>query len=567
MKLIIKQYLSYLRERDELDVILPDLLSQMGLNVFTRPGRGSRQYGVDVGAVGELEGEPEKVYLFTIKAGDLTRNDWDTTPQSVRQSLNEIVDVFICNHLPAEYHNKEKEVCICIGGDVEENVNLNIQSYISDNKKHDITFSIWNGDKIAGLIQDYFLKEELMPEKFRSNLRKSLSLIDEPEAAYKYFAMLIESLSATKIRNNKERITILRQINVCLWILFSWAREEGNIEAAYLSSELTLLHAWEKCNFNNIKQRKLQEQNKTAFLGIYSTYLQISNTFHNEIIPHASKLHAISSAVNASCSLDVNLKLFDLLSRLATEGIWIYWHLDNCSEDGIDNNSNLAQEINLRMEAIKNLINNNQILLQPIKDDQAIDIWIAIYFLALEEKNYPYIKEWLAEVYFRSSISYQMHGKYPCILSSYSELLSHPISKDEEYRKDVTSGSILYPIISLWAALLDDKEMYDAISEFKINHLQHCNFQLWYPDEISEENIYTNSTEHGSALSNVCVERSKEEYLEQVFGECDNSFYFNELSAVSKDIWPLIIVACRHYRLPPPIHLLKGYYQDYQQED
>ena len=159
MKLIIKQYLSNLRERDELDVILPDLLSQMGLNVFTRPGRGSRQYGVDVGAVGDLEGDPEKVYLFTIKAGDLTRNDWDTTPQPVRQSLNEIVDVYICNHLPAKYHNKEKEVCICIGGDVEENVNLNIQSYISDNKKHDITFSIWNGDKIAGLIQDYFLKE------------------------------------------------------------------------------------------------------------------------------------------------------------------------------------------------------------------------------------------------------------------------------------------------------------------------------------------------------------------------------------------------------------------------
>ena len=50
MKLILKQYLSSLKERGELDAILPDLLSQLGLNVFSRPGRGTRQDGVDVGS-------------------------------------------------------------------------------------------------------------------------------------------------------------------------------------------------------------------------------------------------------------------------------------------------------------------------------------------------------------------------------------------------------------------------------------------------------------------------------------------------------------------------------------
>ena len=49
MKLIIREYLSSLRERGELDAVLPDLLSQMGLNVYSRPGRGTRQDGVDVG--------------------------------------------------------------------------------------------------------------------------------------------------------------------------------------------------------------------------------------------------------------------------------------------------------------------------------------------------------------------------------------------------------------------------------------------------------------------------------------------------------------------------------------
>ena len=69
MKLIIRQYLASLKERGELDAILPDLLSELGLNVYSRPSRGTRQDGVDVAAVGKLEGDDtDKVYLFSIKS-------------------------------------------------------------------------------------------------------------------------------------------------------------------------------------------------------------------------------------------------------------------------------------------------------------------------------------------------------------------------------------------------------------------------------------------------------------------------------------------------------------------
>ena len=51
------------KERGELDAVLPDLLSELGLNVYSRPGRGTRQDGVDVGAVGSLDGGSEKVSI------------------------------------------------------------------------------------------------------------------------------------------------------------------------------------------------------------------------------------------------------------------------------------------------------------------------------------------------------------------------------------------------------------------------------------------------------------------------------------------------------------------------
>jgi hypothetical protein len=87
MKLMIREFLASLRERGELDAILPDLLSELGYTIISRPGRGTRQHGVDIAAVGSDNDGQRKVFLFSVKQGDLTRQDWDGTPQALRSSL------------------------------------------------------------------------------------------------------------------------------------------------------------------------------------------------------------------------------------------------------------------------------------------------------------------------------------------------------------------------------------------------------------------------------------------------------------------------------------------------
>ncbi len=96
MKLIFRQYLASLRERRELDAVIPDLLSELGYTVTSRPSIGTRQYGVDVAALSPADAEGKrKLYLLSLKQGDLTRPDWDGTPQALRSSINEIIDVYI----------------------------------------------------------------------------------------------------------------------------------------------------------------------------------------------------------------------------------------------------------------------------------------------------------------------------------------------------------------------------------------------------------------------------------------------------------------------------------------
>lgn len=488
MKLIIREYLASLRERGELDAILPDLLSQMGLNVYSRPGRGTRQDGVDVGGVGSLNGGPETVYLLTIKAGDLTRSTWDGDSQSVRPSLNEILDAYIPTRLPNEHRDKDIVICICCGGEVAEPVRPTLEGYIQQHTKGRLTFEQWNGDKLAELIQSSFLQEELLAKDARSHLRKSLALLDEPTTSYRHFADLIRSLSSLNQASDVRQVMAIRQIGICLWILFAWAREAKNMEAAYLSGELALLHAWSIVRLHDGQNKRTSKAVETAFVSIFSAYQQIFTEFLKQnVLPHIGKLHGITSAIRGPTSLDVNLKLFDLVSRLAVDGIWAYWGSVRCSEAQAEDKEKMLGEARMYASAVKGLVSNNPELLLPVKDDQSIDVSIALLLLAVDTANRSDIRNWLSAMLERAGFAYIMHGHYPCLVKSYAELLSHPKIGDKAYRENVTSGSVLYPLIAIWAALLDDGELYDGVTLLKREHLQHCNFQVWYPDERSEE--------------------------------------------------------------------------------
>ena len=447
----------------------------------------------------------------------------------------------------------------------QEQVRSSLTNFIARNTTRNISFEEWNGDKLATLIQVYFLREDLLPKNARANLRKSLAMLDEPVTSYKHFAALICSLSGIDALNDVERITAIRQIGICLWILFAWAREAKNMESAYLSSELSLLHAWKIVTFEVVQNKNVTQAVEAAFFSIFSAYQKICTEFLvTNVLPHVDKLHALSVAVQGSGALDVNLKLFDLLGRLGVDGLWQYWKSQRCPDEANEAREQMLNGAKMCASAIKALVSNNPALLLPIKDDQAIDISIAIFLLALDSDNWDDVKNWLSEILDRARFAYTGNGHYPCILHSYSELLTHPKRGDDEYRQSVTAGSILYPIIALWAALFDEDDIYGKVALFKKDHLKHCNFQLWYPDDRSEEHFYANSEAHGAVLSHLPVGRSKHEFLAQVFGECDQTPHFKELSAVKFGWWPLIVVACRHYQLPLALHLLEGLRQQFE---
>lgn len=570
MKLVIRQYLASLKERGELDALLPDLLSQMGLEVFLKPGVGSRQYGVDIGAFGKLSSESEsKVYLFSVKSGDLDRKDWDSgNPQDLRPSINEIIDVFIPTRIPAEYKDRPVEICLCFGGEVKEEVRSNISMFLGRLKAGDLNFSEWNGDRLAELIEQHMLREELLPKHCRGLLRKSLAMIDEPEVSFKHFSQLAISLTCTEDKKPKDILTGIRQLYLCLWILYSWCRDEDNLESAYLSAEFTMLNAWEAAKFAFGKKNVAAVSTLTTLDSILRLNLQVSNQYIEEkIIPHCNTLYAISHAVRPSCATDVNLKLFDVLGRLALTGCWTYWYLGQISEENVDSGRFYSESVANYQESIKKLIVNNPILFTPYKDEQAIDLVLALWFLSLDQKHWRDIQAWLVNMTHEIYQMLKISDKYPTTIRSYAELIEHPMDKSDEYKKSVTKGSILYPYISTFSAIMGFSEPYEIIGKIKKEFLPHCNFQVYFLDETSEKHFYRFDKMHGATLSDVCVTEEPDELIKQLVRECDQSNKVYEMSAFKYSFWPIILTGCRHYRLPVPMHFIIDIFKQRKEYD
>ncbi|UYG06680.1 hypothetical protein [Halomonas sp. M4R1S46] len=565
MKLILKQYLSGLKERSELDAILPCLLSQMGLNVFISPTRGVKEYGVDIAAVGKIGDAQEKVYLFSVKAGNLTRSTWSgNTDQALRPSLDEILDAFIPSRIPPEHKTKPIVICMCFGGDVSSGIRQEVTGYTSRMSNDSLNFEEWNGDKLSDLIIENLLQQELLPNDWQSLLRKSLALLDEPQASHIHFQRLVREI-LNGIDDDTDKITrSLNCVNLCLWVLFSWCREGRNLESAYLSAEFSALYAW--------RVRKASSKTKvvSAYEGLLETYNKITNNFLDEcIIPFVDQQHAISVAVNSPCSIDINLKLFDLLGRLAVKGQWLLHHLSqNYIKNPPTNGENQEQEaIRKELESttrsIKLMVVNNPALLSPYSDSQAIEIFLAVHLLTQNSDHDIFVKDWLEHLVDRSTFSYKTNSMYPCNLYTYEQLLSHKNLEEHtaSYKEKITRGSILYPTLLLFSELHQQNSLSQSIEKFIREELSHCTLQYWHPNSSSEENLYTNTSAHGS--SSVINDPSAKAVIEHCYEDCKHSSDFWQLSAVKNGYLPLTLIASRYYRHPVPLHILEPLLEDY----
>lgn len=238
MKLILAHYLRTLRERDEFDRLLPELLIEMGYVPLAKPQTGVRQFGVDFAAVGQsAEDGINEILLFVIKQGDIGRNEWQGDPKtSVYPSLVEVLDVYLNTHIAPNYAQFRKVVIVATTGDFKQDIQLNWNGFVESNKTR-ASFQFWSGDHVAGLLERNLLNENLFAAQDRLDLRKALALAGDRDYAFadllkvfrRQLGLDINGVLSDVPIEKKQLIKAIRRVNLATQICARWAQDRKSV--------------------------------------------------------------------------------------------------------------------------------------------------------------------------------------------------------------------------------------------------------------------------------------------------------------------------------------------------
>jgi len=549
MKLIIKEYLSLLKESKELDSLIPELLLGMGHEVISRAKIGVRQYGVDVASIGIDEDGIEKVFLFTIKEGHLKRIDWDnSSPQAVRPSLEEILDVYIPTHLQKKYNNMTKKIIVATGGDLEQTVHQNWSGYIKRNsKKDEIEFDFWGGYKLSLLIEKYIFNEHIIPQNLRSKFRRTLALLGDTDYnLIDYFEFLDEILLKNKLetKNDKEILKNLRLIFLSLNVVTYWSKSEDNLKHALLASERTLLNLYNFMTFNNLmKKRNL----KKLLYKVYQIYFYNIKEYSLKIYPSIEVESGLS--FRGHDFLQESLILFEQLGIVSLYGNLYYSSVYlNHNEEEFD----YSEYKNIK-EHLKMMITNHKGLYNPVYDEHIIDISLALNLLELWNEI-EFINEWIYNLIEHIRFAYYQDRYFPIDTNNFEDLVDCNLGDSKE-KKEYMQTSTLIPVLAFWCVKLglieNYKDLYSIVNEI----YKDTTLQIWFPDKDLEKYVYIEkaSIECGHVFAPLPIKEKISDMAEMIEKLRDSEHI---MGLENSEMPILYFVSSRHFKMPILPHVL-----------
>lgn len=558
MKLVIREYLSMLKEAGELDSLLFDLLMNMKIIPLNRAESGGRQDGVDIPAMGnDPEDGRRKLFLFTAKCGDITRQEWDASPNGIRSSLNEILEGYLRTRVRPKHAQLPKKIVLVTGGALKQNVAQNWNNYIHERTQihpnyGEIEFAFWGGEELAPLIEEYLLDEYLFPERSRKNLRKTIALVDQNEDQPKYFYQLIdETLFSGSLPTDKKsgsvqkRQKALRLLCLSLNIIFHWSEEANNLRPAVLSAEYMLLRTWDW-----LRQNDLFECKKTVagYGSLLSTYLAIGDRYAGKLQPYCYIRDALFG-YNIADGVEYPLRTFETIGILGSIGL-AYWYVSQGFEEGAAKQAFLQQSSAIA-KMLAALINNNPSAWTPLYDSHAIDIALGLLALMVANEQ-EIVVEWAKGIASRIFYAYDILGKhFPIASDSHEELIALQFGKAPP-KEVLTKLSTLLPLLAHWYAILNLDEDYLIFYGHVIQTLPHTNLQVWFPDDETEDYLYCQNAGYASGLTvdSIKLPPTLDELKTFFVSLYEQKQEFRKFSCFSRGHPALGLIASRHFRTP-----------------
>lgn len=537
MRLILKDYLLQLKEKDELDLLLCNLLLQKGYIPDNVPTTGNRQYGVDIQAHNKNE-----LLLLVVKQKNLDRKVWAGDQNAVRQSIEEIFDVYLPFLSPNDL-KKHIRIIVATNGVMEEAVRLNWNGFVKAHGQYNgipIAIEFCGIDEITDWVEKELFSEYLFPAEMHSMLRKALYYIAEFDYKRIYFERIIDHYM-DQIQNDiipmhasrKKELELRKCLNSVLLasqMIAQYAQNEKRNRIAINVNEYLLIKFW-KVLLNN---RLLGKEKYCEWLPIIcNRYEQASKAYYYAI----KECCEIAGAFpNFQDTVERKFKLYEVVGYLAS---FAYYEANKSEEE--------AREI---ANTIITLINNHEEYLQPPLDVNIAQITMVcrvLIILGLKEHARILIYNHVTALVS----NYKGFSKYPTPTDTYQDALDIELGNPhEDYETSSMWGYIL-----LWIATFSDQESYEVAYGCLSESLKQVTKCIWFL-KADEESMFYDAFAMNSCGEGVAVDVEKNYANFQKKMDFIMAQYKKEEYSFEKYAFPAIeFIICRYYGYIPRVKI------------
>lgn len=528
MLFLVQDYLASLREREELDAILPDLLRAMGFQIVKLAFRGEVEHGVDIAAVGHENGETV-LYLIQVKAGDIDATMWDSGPNAVRPTLNNLLDVPFEDLTQPRLQEARKQAILAHNGYLRENIRDRFNGYIENTFRPRMAFARWDLDKLAGLFQEHLLNERILPKEHQRLLKRTLVFLDVPDYDLSDFKQLVQEFlpDLARLRRPK-RSRVFGFVRLVLAMVRAECQDLNNLSPALAAHEFALLSIWGWMRRNGFFQRPVVEE----FAYTYSQYLQLLLEWAEKVAPALCVPAGLAFGGTYEL-VEYPMRTFEVIGNLGFLATALTYLPESEFKD---------QYLQRAIELLVNTIRTNPARHKPLLDSHSTDIFLGMWPLMLTGYT-DLARWWLRDILEHLMIRKRFYKRFPEFSNRVDAVIEYEATSERPVGYADSSSTLIYMLFE-FCLLLNAEELYLDYREV----FEGVSLQVWYPPENIEEIIYSREVIEGDTEVIHGLPTSFEEFWLDV--QARHQFDRMDYSPIVERLPAILLLANKHFRTP-----------------